>query len=147
MPRPEAAYLASIYHRSIHYIVHCVVNVWSSCQRGLNSSSRHALSAMYPGVKSVVWRISDAIPLVQILHVGQFEYQGVGQDDLAKLPALHIKIDGQFQWFFSNFKTFTVNFAFVAPGSSPWIHAWLRVWARPGYGVLIKLQPLKIIFS
>jgi hypothetical protein len=41
-------------HRSTHYIVHCVGDVIKPAWRGLNSYyCRHALSAMYSGVKSV----------------------------------------------------------------------------------------------
>jgi hypothetical protein len=41
----------------------CVDNIITSAR--CNSSSLHALSTMYPGVKSVVWW-SDAIPLVSL---------------------------------------------------------------------------------
>jgi hypothetical protein len=57
--RTAASGLGSMPHFYCHRSTHC-----TSCQRGLNSSySRHALSAMYPGVKSLVSR-SDAIPQV-----------------------------------------------------------------------------------
>jgi hypothetical protein len=57
-------------HRSTHYIV--------MCRRGLNSYSQHALSAMYPGVKSVVW-LSDVIPQVGLdaRHALSAMYPGV----------------------------------------------------------------------
>jgi hypothetical protein len=60
-------------HRSTHYTVHCAGDVCMPA--GLNSSySRLGLSAMYPGVKSVVWR-SDTLPRV-------------GLDDLISKPTI-----------------------------------------------------------
>jgi hypothetical protein len=41
-------------HRSICTLYTLVLA--TSCQQGLNSSSRHALSAMYPVVMSIVWQ-------------------------------------------------------------------------------------------
>jgi hypothetical protein len=62
LPLSEAACLASIVI-DLHTTMYIVSTTWSR-QRGLNSSySRHALSVMHPGVKSVVWW-SAAIPQV-----------------------------------------------------------------------------------
>jgi hypothetical protein len=59
-----------------HCLHYCVGDVIMPARS--NSSSRHALSAMYPGVQSVVWR-SDAIPQVawmvrDVLNIGLLRY-------------------------------------------------------------------------